>query len=177
MNPPKETTHMRISIFFLTTLCFVACGSSSSPTGDSGGPSDMSASAMDAGDMKVVTPYNKPGKVDCYQGLTCSTPGSTPICCDSAVDGGFTDTCVASGGCSGGTAYQCGQAADCTTGLICCGDIGTSKSGKSYFRGTSCAATCPSGNTQLCVTASECKASGVQCVGTTISGRDVGLCQ
>jgi hypothetical protein len=30
---------------------------------------------------------------------------------------------------------------------------------------------------QLCVTKAECTASGVSCVGQTITGRDVGLCQ
>jgi len=53
---------------------------------------------------------------------------------------------------------------------------GMSSSGKEYLDGTSCAASCPSGQTQLCVTASECK-TGTSCVGADLTGRDVGLCQ
>jgi len=132
-------------------------------------------------DMKTVTPYNMPGKVDCY-GTPCTVASANPVCCDAPVDGGdFSDTCVASAqAClamsSSAKTFACGQAADCTAGQICCGNIGMSSSGKSYFVSTMCAPSCPSGNTQLCVTANECK-SGTQCTGAYISGRDVGLCQ
>ena len=61
--------------------------------------------------------------------------------------------------------------------MVCCGDLGTSKSGKKFFKDTVCAASCSSTQTQLCVTAKECKTSGAMCVGQAISGRDVGLCQ
>jgi hypothetical protein len=142
---------------------------------------DMNAAAdmaVTGTDMKVIAPFNMPGEVDCY-GITCSTTGADPICCDSQVDGGFTDTCVASAGaCTGSSAktFACGQKADCSGGQVCCGDIGKATSGKQYFKSTTCAASCASPETQLCVNGSECL-SGGNCVGADISGRNVGLCQ
>jgi hypothetical protein len=104
------------------------------------------------------------------------------VCCDSKTDGGFADTCVPNAqAClamdSQAKTFACGQAADCGTGMICCGTIGMSSSGKKFFSSTSCAASCATGDTQLCVAASECKTAGAHCVGQTITGRDVGLCQ
>lgn len=173
---------MRLSLSLVIAVCLVGCGSSD----DNMGSVDMSASAMDlagggTADLSMVTPFNMPGKVFCYDNLLCSTSSANPVCCDARADGGFSDTCVASvAACTASdpqaTAYQCGQAADCGSGMVCCGTIGTSKSGKMFFQGTTCAASCGSGQTQLCVTAAECK-TGTSCVGQSITGRDVGLCK
>jgi hypothetical protein len=145
----------------------------------SGAVQDLSMSGADA---KMVKPFNMPGTVDCYSGLTCSRASANPVCCDApGADGGFSDTCVASSAAckamsSKATPYECGQAADCGAGMVCCGDIGKSMSGKSFFNSTTCAASCTGTETQLCVTATECK-TGTMCVGAAIVGRDVGLCQ
>jgi hypothetical protein len=172
---------MRLSLAIVFATGLACCGNSEEGA-DSGAmdlsvPMDMSASS----DMPMVVPFNMPGSIDCY-GSTCSTSSASPVCCDSSVDGGFTDTCVASSSAClamdpQAKAFQCGQAADCSGGQVCCGNLGTSNSGKSYFVATACAASCSSGQTQLCVSTGECKAAGVQCVGATISGRDVGLCK
>ena len=145
-------------------------------------PSTMDLAGSGGADFaSAVTPVNMPGMVDCY-GTNCSTSGADPVCCDSATDGGFADTCVASAAAclatdSSAKTFECGQAADCSGGKVCCGDIGKANSGKSYFKSTSCAASCTSTQTQLCVSASECKSSGAHCIGQSISGRDVGLCE
>jgi hypothetical protein len=171
---------MRTLIF---VVAVIGCGDNTTDNGSN----DMAVPvikdmAMAPDGMTPVTPFNMPGKVDCYQGLTCTVGSASPICCDAKVDGGtFTDTCVASSAaCTASdpkaTAYECGQAADCGAGKICCGDIGTSMtSGKKFFRSTSCQTACPGMQTQLCVTAGECK-TGTMCTGASISGRDVGLC-
>ena len=159
--------------------------------GDSGSANDlapadlqvsMDLSASSSADMTMVAPFNMPGKVFCYSGPTCSTTSANPICCDSKTDGGFADTCVANAGAclamdSQAKTFQCGQSADCGAAMVCCGNIGMTTSGKPFFTSTACAASCPTGQTQLCVTATECKATGVACVGQTITGRAVGLCQ
>ncbi len=170
---------MRTLMSFLIVACFVGCGNSDNAS-DMG--LDMSASADLSGshDMTMIAPFNMPGQVFCYGTLLCATNSATPVCCDAKTDGGFSDTCTSAATCAAdtqATAYACGQAADCGSGMVCCGDIGMSSSGKKFFKGTSCAASCTSAQTQLCVTAGECKASGVSCVGQAISGRDVGLCQ
>lgn len=171
----------------IMTLFIVAA----SGCGDSGsasdlGPADLHVSVMDlsasSADMTMIAPFNMPGKVFCYTGPLCSTTSASPVCCDSKTDGGFADTCVANAAAclamdSQAKSFQCGQAADCGAGMVCCGDIGMATSGKPFFTSTTCAASCPSGQTQLCVAASECKASGVSCVGQTITGRNIGLCQ
>jgi hypothetical protein len=171
----------------LALAALVGCGSSSNNSSEDlaksedlkGFEMDLSAE-IDGG--KMVTPYNMPGEIDCYSGPKCSTTSSTPICCDAPADGGFSDTCVASvAACtatgSSATPYQCGQAADCTGGMLCCANTKTSSSsGKTLFKSTVCAASCPSPEIQLCVTAAECK-TGTQCVGQSIEGRDVGVCQ
>ncbi|HEX8950668.1 MAG TPA: hypothetical protein VF945_02430 [Polyangia bacterium] len=141
---------------------------------------DMTASS---GDMTMVTPFNMPGFVFCYSGPLCSTTSATPICCDiKNPDGGFNNSCVATAGaCTAidpqAKTFACGQAADCGAGMVCCGDIGTSNSGKKFFNSTTCAASCGSTLKQLCVTKAECTATGVSCVGQTITGRNVGICQ
>lgn len=168
----------------LLALLFVSGGCGESDNGKDGGAGDMHV-AMDlaagGGDMTVITPFNMPGKVFCYSGPLCSSP--TQVCCDSkGADGGFSDTCVASAADCLATdpqakTFACGQAADCGSGMVCCGSFGTSKTGKKFFESTVCAASCASSETQLCVTTSECKASGTSCVGQDITGRNVGLCQ
>ncbi len=172
---------MRTLVALAAVTCVVGCGNSGS-TSDMG--IDMSASAdlSASRDMTMVTPFNMPGQVYCYSGPLCGTTSATPVCCDSKTDGGFADSCVASAAAclamdSQAKTFACGQAADCGSGMVCCGDIGTSMSGKKFFNSTTCAASCTGTQTQLCVTASECKASGVSCVGQTITGRNVGLCQ
>lgn len=174
---------MHRSLFLGLAFFLVACGGGSTKTSlpdFTTGPQDLSASPSPDLAMAPVTPYNDPGNVFCYGTLTCSTTGAAPVCCDEKGDGGsYTDTCVANAAaCSGmdSTTYACGQAADCGTGMVCCGTIGTSSSGKPYFSGTTCEASCGSGETQLCVTAGECT-SGTSCTGQEISGRKVGLCQ
>lgn len=173
---------MRTLLAFIAIIGIAGCGDSNSSS-DLGGAADMSASAADlsgAGDMTKIVPYNMPGTVFCYD-TTCSTTSPKPICCDSRADGGFSDSCTATAqAClatdSTAKTFACGQAADCGSGMVCCGDIGTSNSGKKFFNSTTCAASCTSTQTQLCVTASECK-TGTSCVGAAITGRDVGLCQ
>jgi hypothetical protein len=167
-------------------LAVVGCGDTTSNTSDMPTP-DMSVTthdmAMSGGsDMTMVVPFNMPGQVDCYNSPTCATASATPVCCDSKTDGGFTDNCVASAQACLATdpqakTFACGQAADCGGGMICCGTIGTSGSGKQFFTSTQCAASCAAGDTQLCVADAECKAASTHCNGITISGRDVGLCK
>ena len=174
---------MRASFILLAALFVAGCGDD---TTSNGGNADMSA-AVDmtsggGGDMTAITPFNMPGSVYCYGGPLCSTSSAMPICCDAKGDGGFTDSCVATAtACTAmapqASTFACGQAADCGSGMVCCGDIGTSKSGKKFFNDTVCASSCSASQTQLCVTATECKTSGAMCVGQTISGRNVGLCQ
>jgi hypothetical protein len=172
-------------LLFIALTCIVGCGDSNSSNDQSVADLSMSAGAdlsASAPDMTVIMPYNMPGKVFCYSGPACVTPGATSVCCDSRTDGGFADTCVAStAAClamdSTAKVFECGQAADCAGNKVCCGDIGTSTSGKKFFNSTSCAASCTGTQTQLCVTAAECKASGVSCVGQSITGRAIGLCQ
>ncbi len=175
---------MRIITLGFFAMCLAGCGNSNETPADLSSAHDMSA-AVDmtagGGDMTSVQPFNMAGKVFCYGGPLCSTSSATPVCCDGKVDGGFTDTCVASANAcstmdSSAHSYACGQAADCTPGQICCGATGTSGSGKMFLDGTTCATSCPAGQTQLCVTASECK-TGTSCKGADITGRDVGLCQ
>ena len=162
-------------------LAVGGCGNNSETPADlSSTAHDMSAAVdMAGGDMKPVTPFNMPGKVYCYNGPLCSTTSATPICCDEGTDGGFSDTCVANAAACSGTdakTFACGQAADCGAGMVCCGAVGTSSKGKMFIDSTTCATTCGTGLTQLCVTASECK-TGTSCVGADVSGRDIGLCQ
>ncbi|MCU1280358.1 MAG: hypothetical protein JWM53_3904 [bacterium] len=176
---------MRLSSSLVFAICVVGCGDSGSTTA----PVDLSAAAPDlatgggtAADMKMVTPYNMPGKVFCYGSLTCSTTSASPVCCDTRADGGFSDACVATvAGCAAmdpqARAYQCGQAADCGSGMVCCGTTGMSGSGKPFLSATTCAASCTSAQAQLCVTAAECKTAGASCAGQTLSGRDVGVCK
>jgi hypothetical protein len=148
------------------------------------GAADMQV-AMDltgGGDLTAVTPFNMPGQVFCYGGPLCSTTSASPVCCDSKTDGGFSESCVANAAAclamdAQAKTFACGQKADCGGGMVCCGSIGMSSSGKKFFMSTSCAASCGTGQTQLCVTAAECSTSGAHCVGQTITGRDVGLCQ
>ena len=175
---------MRLSVSILALLCFAGCGNSDN--GNDLGAPDMTATVMDLsaspGDMTMIAPFNMPGSIYCYTGPVCSTSSANKVCCDSKGDGGFSDSCVPSAGAclamdSQAKTFECGQAADCNGGQICCGTIGTSSSGKPFFTSTQCAASCASGDKQLCVTATECKASGVSCVGQTITGRNVGLCQ
>ena len=134
-------------------------------------------------DAHPVVPFNMPGMVYCYGTLTCSTTSATPLCCDAeGSDGGFSDTCVADvPTCTATDAtaktFQCGQAADCGAGMVCCGSLGTATSGSSFFNSTTCAASCPAGDTQLCVADGECQTSGTTCMAKDISGRAVGLCQ
>ena len=174
---------MRATLLLMAACLVGGCGGNNNSS-DGGGGADMHvATDMTAGgDMTAVTPFNMPGKVFCYSGPLCSTSSAMPICCDSKGDGGFSDTCVATAAAcvamdAQAKTFACGQAADCGTGMVCCGDIGTSNSGKKFFSSTVCAASCTSTETQLCVTASECKTSGASCVGQTITGRNVGLCQ
>jgi hypothetical protein len=182
---------MRLSTLFSGTvfsaLAFLGCGGGSGQTThDLAMKSDLAVVAGDmsatAADMKAVTPYNMVGSVFCYASTACSTTSANPICCDAEGDGGFTDTCVASAAActasdSAAHAYQCGQAADCGSGMVCCGTITTSGTSSSHLYATTCAASCGSGETQLCVTSSECTTSGTTCVGKDITGRDVGVCQ
>lgn len=166
----------------IAVTCFIGCNNSST-SADMGGP-DLQA-PMDfavQGDLSAVAPFNMPGQIDCYNGPLCSTTSATPVCCDARVDGGFTDNCVASAtACLAidpkAKPFACGQAADCGAGMICCGSTGTSSSGKTFFKSTQCATMCASGDTQLCVTATECKTAGAHCLGQSITGRDVGLCK
>jgi hypothetical protein len=173
---------MRLLSTLIAATCIIGCNDSGSATdmgmADLSVAMDLSASA----DMTMIAPFNMPGQVFCYSGPLCSTSSAKPVCCDSKTDGGFADSCVPNAGVclamdSQAKTFACGQAADCGSGMICCGSIGTSNSGKPFFNSTSCAASCATGQTQLCVTASECKASGTSCVGQTITGRDVGLCK
>lgn len=175
----------RFPLLLILAACFTGCGDS----GSTSAPVDLSAAAADlatgggpAVDMRTVTPYNMPGKVFCYGSLTCSTTSASPVCCDTRADGGFSDACVATvSACTAmdpqARAYQCGQAADCGTGMVCCGTTGMSGSGKQFLSATTCAASCTGTQTQLCVTATECKTSGASCVGEAISGRDIGVCK
>ena len=175
---------MRTTLILMAAFLVGGCGDD---TTSNGGGADMHVAAdMTSGgggaDMTAIAPFNMPGKVFCYSGPLCSTTSAMPVCCDSKGDAGFSDTCVANAtACtamdSGAKTFACGQAADCGSGMVCCGDIGTSNSGKKFFSDTVCAASCGSSQTQLCVTAAECKTSGATCVGQTITGRNVGLCQ
>lgn len=175
---------MRPLLVFISLSCVIGCGNSDTST-DMAAP-DLSASmdltVSSSGDMTLVTPYNMPGKVFCYSGPACMTSSATPVCCDSKGDGGFADTCVANAAACvamdpQAKTFACGQAADCGTGMVCCGSTGTSSSGKTFFNSTTCAASCAAPLKQLCVTAGECKTSGASCVGQTITGRAVGICQ
>jgi hypothetical protein len=175
---------MRLSLGLIVVACLVGCGNSDN--GNDLGAPDMSAvadlSTAASGDMTVIAPFNMPGSVFCYTGPLCSTSSADKVCCDSKGDGGFSDSCVPSAqACLAMDAqaktFECGQAADCTGNKLCCGTIGMSSGGKPFFTSTQCAASCATGDTQLCVTASECKTSGAKCVGQTITGRNVGLCQ
>ena len=174
-----------ILLLLAATLSVVGCNDAATTNdmavaADMHAASDLTASA--SGDMTAVAPFNMPGSIFCYSGPVCSTTSASPVCCDSRTDGGFADTCVASAASclamdSQAKTFQCGQAADCGAGMICCGSVGTSSSGKPFLNSTSCAASCASGDKQLCVAASECKTSGASCVGQSITGRDIGLCQ
>ena len=176
---------MRPLLFIALTCVAVGCGDSNGSSDQ--GVADLSMSSADLSasvpDMMTVMPYNMPGKVFCYTGPACTTPGAASVCCDSkGADGGFTDSCVASAAvCTNSDpmakTFECGQAADCGGSKVCCGNITTLSSGKKSFSSTVCAASCTSTQTQLCVTAAECTASGAKCVGQSITGRAVGLCQ
>lgn len=176
---------MKTSLLLVAAACLVGCGDSNNA--NDMGTADLSASAgadlSASADMTMVQPFNMPGSVFCYSGPLCSTTSAMPICCDSKnPDGGFADSCVATAtACTAmdpkAKTFACGQAADCGSGQICCGSLGMSSTGKTFFNSTYCAASCTGTDKQLCVTATECKASGVSCVGQTITGRDVGLCQ
>jgi hypothetical protein len=181
---------MRCSLIAFSTLVvgslsLLGCGGSSLSKNDFSALADLSAArdlSASQPDMKTITPYNMPGMVYCYDSTPCSTSSASPVCCDAPADGGFADTCVASeAACTTASseahAYQCGQAADCGAGRVCCGAITVSSSGASHFTGTSCAASCGTGQTQLCVAASDCTISDTSCMGKSVSGRDVGLCQ
>jgi hypothetical protein len=178
---------MRLTMILVGALVAVGCGNNNNPDGGAGVDMsmavDMSGSSS-GGDMAGGTkPDNTPGMIFCY-GATCMTSSAAPVCCSSkgapGSDGGFLDTCVAtSADCVGGTQdtpYECGQAADCKSG-ICCGSIGMTTKGTPFFNSTKCEASCASGETQLCVTATECKTSGAMCAGQKISGRNIGLCK
>jgi len=167
---------MRLSLALVVAACIAGCGTSDNGS-DMGGDLAVSMDMTAGVDMTMVKPFNMAGSVYCYGTLLCATSSpSMKVCCDNRADGGFSDTCVANANaCPGGKTFACGQAADCPASQVCCGDIGTSSSGKKFFNDTVCAASCGSSQTQLCVTAAECK-SGTTCVGQSITGRDVGLC-
>ena len=128
---------MRLTVLAIVVACVAGCGGDSGTSTDLGA-ADLSASAVDlttAADLSMVAPFNMPGKVFCYTGPMCSTTSANPVCCDSRGDGGFVDTCVASAAActtmdAQAKAYACGQAADCGSGMVCCGVIGMSGSGK-----------------------------------------------
>ncbi len=174
---------MRLCLSLLA-LCTFGCSDTTTTPTDGAAP-DLSAArdlAAGAQDMAMVMPFNMPGMIDCYNSTPCSTSSATPVCCDSKVDGGFADNCVASANAClamdpSAKTFACGQAADCGAGMVCCGDIGTSGSGKPFFTDSVCAASCTSNQTQMCVSDGECKTAGTHCLGQTISGRDVGLCK
>jgi hypothetical protein len=158
----------------------MGCGAGSTNPDLQAPGNDLAMSAVV--DMAEHPIFNMPGKVYCYDIPACSTSSATPLCCDiKDADAGFAPQCVASAAACAAIApkaatYACGQAADCPTGQVCCGDINMTGT-KSYVNKTVCAASCasPTG-TQLCVTGSECKTSGSTCQHVYGSGRDVGIC-
>lgn len=176
---------MRPLLFIALACGIVGCGDNNSSS-DMSAAADLSAGGGDlsgAPDMTAIMPFNMPGTIFCYDTNCMTSNASMKVCCDSKnPDGGFVDSCVASAGACTATdpmakTFECGQAADCGTGKVCCGSIGMSSSGKKFFNSTTCAASCTSMQTQLCVTASECTSSTAKCVGQVITGRAVGLCQ
>lgn len=175
---------MRPLLFIALACGVVGCGDNNNSSDQ--GVADLSMSGGDlsaSADMTMVMPFNMPGTIFCYDTNCMTSNASMKVCCDAKnPDGGFVDSCVASAATCTATnpmaaTFECGQAADCGGGKICCGDIGMSASGKKFFKSTTCSATCTSMQSQLCVTAAECTTSGAKCVGQTITGRNVGLCQ
>ena len=176
---------MRPLLFIALACGIVGCGDNNNSSSDMSASADLSASGGDlsgAPDMTTIMPFNMPGTIFCYDTNCMTSTPSMSVCCDSRVDGGFNDSCVASSAAclamdSTAKVFECGQAADCGSGKICCGDIGTSSKGKQFFNSTTCATSCTGTQIQLCVTASECTSSTAKCVGQVITGRAVGLCQ
>jgi len=167
-------------------------GSGTGTTGSGSGPKCYSVATKlypgDGGSMYCPFDTTDAGKT-----AYCS---SSEHCCEPSSGG---SSCVANGtACSPATDtdWQCQQAADCKvrgTGAVCCGtgsiaqqsaqpgcaaDGGTLPPSiyVSGFKGSSCAASCPSTEWQLCTTDAECP-SGQMCVPMKSKGNDVGACQ
>jgi hypothetical protein len=139
--------------------------SSSSSGSSSGGSSASSGGPMDAGaGMDAGAPGIVCGRTSC-------NPASQ-VCCIAAR---AMTSCTTAMACTG-QALTCSGAESCAAGQVCCGAIQAGGGLK-----TSCAATCPRGDVELCTKNSDCangtcRASAVG-YGTCVAGpppRDAG---
>jgi hypothetical protein len=172
----------------------------SAPMGDGASvdvPSSMDGSIADGGPMddrqpidvvpvtdtaradapaRDVVLMSTPSAVFCFGAGSC-TGGPTPVCCDSHVDGGFTDTCVATPAACRGDAFECDDGTDCFDG-VCCATTGFNASGGLILLGSRCTTLpetgCRTPERQVCADPGQC--SGNPCVPMHASGRDIGLC-
>ena len=164
------------------------------PDAAADGPVDSGNDAAEASCSSISTLHAPP------------TTGSTIYCPFSGYDGGANAYCAAqiqhccetrnagsglssceptSTACGGMNYYdwQCEDpVADCGSGQVCCAagsfNLGAPGCGNylSGFSGSQCAATCPTGQLQLCTTSMEC-GTGRSCFPVRIGGNQIGVCE
>ena len=146
---------------------------SGTASGSGSGTGSGSGVEMDAG--KVTPPdasADTPTVIACGSG-TCNLKTST-CCLGEDAKGNPTGTCMAHGGkCPFLTAaFNCGGAADCPSGQVCCGEADQTQGSAE----TVCASTCPTmsssstqGQAQVCRGNAECQ-NKLSCIPQTCLG-------
>ncbi|HLK40816.1 MAG TPA: hypothetical protein VKU41_28880 [Polyangiaceae bacterium] len=138
----------------------MACSSSTtSPGYGDGGCQPPAAQPTDAGCMLQTTTST------CGMGNTCCLGSPVPL----------MGVCQQAGSCSSNFQFECHNKSECSCGQLCCATFMVPDAGPGPFSTqqelsllmmssakSECAATCPSGQTQLCTADSDCP-SGMHC--------------
>jgi len=168
---------------------FVDSGTLDSATDGDGATTDAPLDGDAIGTCGVPPTLHPPGFTGPYcpfmadAGTTSCAPGQT--CCEYPV--GAPSTCVARGtmcptmGGVSAVSWECDAPSQCGGGAMCCGN-GTPmvRPGCSYFevrpaQGTSCAATCGTGQYVVCEANSDCP-TGRTCTPLKSEGQSIGFC-
>jgi hypothetical protein len=96
-----------------------------------------------------------------------ATPARDAGAKDTGTDAASVTHADGSAGTGGEIGVTCLGSAMCDTGMICCGNMAKMS--------TSCASSCPAGDTQLCKAAAECTQGGA-CRNLKVMGISFGVC-
>lgn len=134
-------------------------GGGNGGSGATAGSSGAGGSAGNGGSAGSGGGGGTPGSINC--GLSPCTTNFNVCCVCTGCFPKLTVCYPKITGCTTGKPLYCDDAADCTTGHVCCAHFDP----KTYaFLGASCDTSCPDkDNATLCVTDSECKA-GTHCL-------------